>query len=335
MTGPVSDPVLSSARAAAAAGAWGDVRATLERDVSEAERDATRAMLLADACLWTGDPKAATHWLESAVPLLTRAGDRPALRRAVNMQGAAAFALGTLDRADDRFSTALNMARTDGDALLTARATNNLGAIAAVRGDADQAIASYQLAIPAYQRMGNARGLAESWHNLGIAYRVRGELDPADDAERRAIEFADEAANIRLATMAKIGRAEISLRRGDPTWARATAQRAATVFGALPDYLLQADALRLAADAADRIGLTSEADDAMSRALDVARHHEHRLQEAQALQTRAQIELRRGHSASARDSATLAHDVFAEIGSMNAVEEMSEFLAALPDSRAS
>lgn len=335
MTGPVSDPVLVTARAAAAAGAWGDVRSALEQDVSGTERDSARAMLLADACLWTGDPRAATYWLESAVPILTRQGDRPTLRRAINMQGAAAFALGTLDQANDRFGTALDMARRDDDALLTARATNNLGAIAALRGDADRAIASYQLAIPAYQRLGHARGLAESWHNLGIAYRMRGELDAADDAERRAIEFAGEAANLRLATMAQVGRAEIALRRDDAAWARVTAARAVVVFGDLPDYLLQADALLILADACERMGLRSESDEAVTRALGVARSHEHRLQEAQALQTRAQIELRRGQIASARESALLAHDVFAEVGSMNAVEEMSDFLAALPDSRAS
>ena len=330
MTGPVSDPVLTAARAAAAAGAWGDVRATLEQDAAGTERDGVRAVLLADACLWTGDPRAAGQWLDSAVPLLTKAGDRPSLRRAINMQGAAAFALGTLDRADDRFATALRMAQADDDALLMARATNNLGAIAALRGDADRAIASYQLAIPAYQRLGNLRGLAESWHNLGIAYRVRGELNAADEAERRAIEFANEVSNPRLAMMAQVGRAEVALRRGDPAWARVTAVRASRVFGTLPDFLLQSDAQRIEADACDRLGLVEESDDALRRALGTARAHGHRLQEAQALQTGAQIALRRGELAGAREMANLALDAFHDVGGVAAAEEMAEFLAALP-----
>jgi tetratricopeptide (TPR) repeat protein len=329
VTGPLPDSVLQSARVAAASGAWGDVRAALERDEAWTARDAARAVLLADACLWTGDPKVASRWLATAVPLLSRAGDRPGLRRALNMQGAAAFALGTLDEASERFAAALEMARTDADSLTTARATNNLGAIAALRGDADRAIAAYQLAIPAYQRLGNARGLAESWHNLGISYRSRGELNAADEAERRAIEYANQAGNARLAAMAQIGRAEISLRRDDHAWARATASRAAAVFGSLPDYLLQADAFRVNADACDRMGLVTEADEAIAHAYALAREHEHRLQEAQALQTHAQIMLRRGDITQARDIGADARELFSRIGSIAAAEEMAEFLARL------
>lgn len=329
MSTPVSDPVLLAARTAAQAGAWGEARAILEADATTSAADGARAILLAEACLRTGDPQSAALWLDTASPLLVRSGDRPSQRRAINMQGAVAFALGTLDVAADRFGTALQMAQVDGDALLTARATNNLGAIDALRGDADRAIAAYQLAIPSYQRMGDARGLAESWHNLGISYRSRGELNAADEAERRAIEYANEAGNARLAAMAQVGRAEISLRRDDHAWARATAQRAAAVFGTVPDYLLQADAFRVVADACDRMGLAAEADDAIARAYALAQEHEHRLQEAQAMQTHAQIMLRRGDVAQARSLATDAQDLFSRIGSIGAAEEVAEFLASL------
>lgn len=329
MHAPVPDPLLVRARTAAASGAWGDVRATLEGDVAGTERDGARAVLLADACLWTGDPQTAARWLDTALPLLSRAGDRPALRRSVNMQGAAAFALGSLDQAADRFASALSMALIDDDALLTARATNNLGLIESLRGNADQSIAAYQRAIMTYQRLGNPRGLAESWHNLAISFRTRGELDAAEDAERRAIEFANEAGNARLATMALVGRAEVSLRRGDFAWARATAARAAAVFGTIPDFLLQADAMRVQADAADRMGLTAISDDAIGRALALARSHAHRTQEAQVLQTQAQMFARRGEILTAREVGTQAREAFSLLGSVAAAEEMAEFLAGL------
>lgn len=329
MLDPVSDLTLSTARAAAAAGAWGDVRAHLQRDEARAERDGARAILLAEACLRTGDPRTATRWLDTAAPLLASAGDRPGQRRVVNMQGAAAFALGTLDAAAERFGTALEMARVDGDALLTARAINNLGAIDALRGDTAQAIAAYQLALPAYHRLGHTLGLAESWHNLAISYRSRAELDAADEAERRAIEFATESANPRLAAMAQVGRAEISLRRGDNALARANAARAATTFSAVPDYLLQADALRVEADAADRLGFPSDADASLTLAYELARTHEHRLQEAQILQTHAQIMLRRGDLTAARTLGSEALDAFGRLGSVAAIDEVTAFLVGL------
>lgn len=329
MTSPFSDPVLVAARASAAAGVWSDVRATLERDEDGTARDGSRAILLADACLWTGEPQKAVRWLAAAVPLLTKSGDRPALRRAINMQGAAEFALGSLATAANRFAAALTMAQTDEDTLLAARATNNLGLIAALRGDADQAIAAYQRAIAAYQRLGNQRGLAESWHNLAISFRTRGELDAADEAERRAIEFANAASNARLVAMAQVGRAEISLRRGDSAWARATAVRAAATFGELPDFLLEADAWRVHADACDRLGFSHDADSSIARALRLAREHEHRTQEAQALQTQAQILVRRGRLMEARTVGIDARDAFSKLGSVVAEEEMTELLVRL------
>jgi tetratricopeptide (TPR) repeat protein len=329
MTGPAADPILYAARIAAGRGAWSEARAALEADYGNTAQDGTRAMLLGEACLRTGDPSSATEWLARAAPLLVHSGNRPAQRSAANMQGAAAFALGTLESAEGHFGAALEMAQADGDALLTARATNNLGAIDALRGDADRAIAAYQLAIPSYQRLGNAQGLAESWHNLGISLRSRGELNAADDAERRAIEFAIESGNARLTAMGQIGRAEISLRRGDFAWARATAARAVHVFSAVPDYLLLSDALRVLADACDRLGLRFESDESSANALRLSREHGHRTQEAQTLQTCAQIQAHRGDLTSARSFGEAAREAFSLLGSVTAAEEMSEFLARL------
>jgi tetratricopeptide (TPR) repeat protein len=245
------------------------------------------------------------------------------------MQGAAAFALGTLDDAAVRWHAALAMAQTDADVLLSARATNNLGIVAALKGDAEQAITCYQRAIADYQRLGNHRGLAESWHNMAISFRTRGELNAADDAELRAIEFASEITNLRLVMMAQVGRAEVALRRGDASWARAMAQRAVKHFASIPDYLLESDALRVHADACGRMGFVAEADRSIVRALDLSREHGHLTQEAQALQTSAQMLLARGDVDSARREGTAAREAFSRLGSVTAAEEMAGFLASI------
>jgi tetratricopeptide (TPR) repeat protein len=329
MTGPFSDPVLSLARAAAERGAWLDARTALELDSVGTAQDGSRAMLLAEACLRTGDPRVAAHWLDTAEPLLKRSGDRPSLRRVVNMQGAAAFDVGTLETAESHFHAALQMALLDDDSLLVARATNNLGMILALRGDDDQAIAAYQRAIPKYQGLGNARGLAETWHNLAISYRNRGELDASEEAERRAIEFATEANNPRLAAMAQVGRAEVALRRGDASWARATLLRAITVFQSLPDYLVEADATWLLADALDKLNDPAAADAMIARALQLSREHEHRLQEARTLKMAAEIMLRRKDVQAALRIGSEAREAFARIGSVASADDMASWLASL------
>ncbi len=330
MSGPPVDSVLSSARAAAGIGAWGVVRDKLAGADEVAGRDGASALLLAEAYLRTGDARTARRWLDTATGLLSRVGDRPAERRAINMQGAAAFSLGRLDAAAESFGTALDMARVDGDGLLTARAINNLGAIEALRGNTAGAIAAYQLAIPAYQRLGHTLGLAESWHNLGISYRSLGKLDDADEAERRASEYANESGNLRLVAMAQVGRAEISLLRGDFLWARANASRAATLFSTVPDFLLQADAVRVQADASDRLRIPVVADTLLEKAYQLARDHGHLLQEAQILQTHAHIMLRRGDVTAAARIGSDALDAFSRVGSQASVNDMAAFIASLP-----
>jgi tetratricopeptide (TPR) repeat protein len=323
-----SDPVLVRARAAAEAGAWGDVRATLEQDTIGTKANGARAFLLAEALLQSGVPRSATTWLDLAVPLLSTAGDRAGCRRAINMRGAAAFALGAFEHAAQDFGAALALARQDGDELLTARATNNLGAIAAIAGRSDEAIASFQLAIPSYQRLGHARGLAESWHNIANACRTRGELDSAEDADRRAIEFAMEAGNARLAAMGQVGRAEVALRRGDAPWARAKLIRAIKVFASLPDYLLEADASWLLAESNEALGDSPEADRNIAQGLRLARANEHRLQEAKVLKAQAQILLRRGDVAGALLTGATAREIFAALGSIASADEMADWLAS-------
>jgi ATP/maltotriose-dependent transcriptional regulator MalT len=129
--------------------------------------------------------------------------------------------------------------------------------------------------------------------------------------------------------MAQVGRAEVALRRGDASWARAMALRAVNHFASIPDYLLESDARRVHADACGRMGFVAEADRSIVRALELAREHGHRTQEAQALQTFAQLLLSRGDVEGARREGTAAREAFSKLGSVTAADEMASFLAAL------
>lgn len=285
------DSLLDHARAQAAAGAWGDVRALLSARAAELREHPELTTLLAEAHLRARQPRDAGAWLDSAMPSLERRGDPAALRRAVNLLGAANFELGELRDAESAFGRAVELGRIEDDDLLVARATNNLGLIADVRGQRAEALQLFRLAIPAYQRLGHARGLAETYHNMAIAYRHLDALEDADECERRAIEFATEAGSRRLAAMARVGRAELSLMQGDPALAGAAARIAAREFAALPDPVMEADALRLCALASIRHGDLAEVRPMLERAITLASTHGNALIEAEALRTRAELAL--------------------------------------------
>lgn len=307
------DSLLATARAHAAAGAWPEVRAALSGEQETARVRPDLAALMGEALLRTGRTREARSWLSGVLSLLEGGRNAPALRRAVNLAGAAAFELGDLEDAEGMFERALELARRDNDDLTAARATNNLGAIADIRGRRDSALALYQLAIPAYQRLGHSLGLAESYHNMAITLRGSSQLDGADEYERRAIEFAREASSPRLAAMAQVGRAEVCLSRGDARMAAAQARRAATDFANVPDPVREADALRLTGVASLAVGDHAEARTAIERAVSLARAHGSALIEAESLRARAQLRRATGDPVGASTDADAASAIFARL----------------------
>jgi tetratricopeptide (TPR) repeat protein len=283
----------------------------------------------AEALLRAGRSRDARDSLMAALSQVERRNDRAALRQAVNLLGAANFELGELSTATEFFQRALELGQLDGDDLLVARATNNLGAIANVRGEREQALTMYALAIAAYQRLGEARGLAAAHHNMGITFRHIGLLDRADESECRAIDFAHEAGNARLLLLARIGRAEVSLLRGDAKFAAVAAARLASDFAKSGDPIQQANALRVVGAA--RLALR-EYDGALAVLADglrLAVSHDAALIEAEVLRTRAEVFSWRGDHRAARDDAARAIGIFNHLNATADRDRLAHWLGAV------
>jgi len=321
--------LLATARARADAGEWAAVRAMLDGEHVARRVSGELALLGAEASLRMGDPDAARRALPDAIALCERTGSRTHLRRAVNLLGAAHFEKGDIDGAAAAFSRALELANADGDALLVARATNNLGAIANLRGRRDEALGLYQLAIPAYQQIGSAVGLAQSFHNIAITCRDNRQLDRADEYERRAIEFAREAENQRLIAMARAGRAELCLLRGDARLAEVGAMRASIEYAGIPDPGGEADALRLVGAARAMRGALGDALSALDRAVALAAKHGSALVEAEALRSRAEVHMLGGAPDRARTDAQCALEIFTRLGADEERGVVEELLARI------
>jgi tetratricopeptide (TPR) repeat protein len=270
-------------------GAWGDLRALLAEDCPPPEVAPDLPLFLAEAELRTGQVAGARDRLAQLMPAYQVMADAGRLRRALNMLGVAELEVGDVAAADTAFQQALELANVAGDHLTVARVTNNLGALANQRGERERALALYRLAVPAFQRLGSDVGLAETYHNLAITYRDLGRLDQADRYQRRSIDHARAAGNARMLAIAHVGRAELSLLRGEPLVAEAGARLGATQYAAIPDALGEADALRLAGAASTTLGNLGAAEAALDRSVSLARAHGGALVEAESLEARARL----------------------------------------------
>ena len=320
-TAPASDALPAEVRALAARGAWRELDAWCAANAEAVEARAELTNMHAEALLRMGRAREASERLAPAVPAAELRGDRPALRRALTLLGAADIALGELGGAEEAFSRASALAREDGDHLVIARAANNMGSIANIRGRRDEALALYRLAIPEYQRLGSAQGLAESHHNMAISFRDSGQLEAADDAERRAIDYARAAGSRWLEAAARLGRAELSFRRGDAALAEAGARRVAADFDSLGAPVPRADALRLAGAANVQLRRLDAARSLLDEALAATRAHGATLNEAETLRARAALWAALGEIDAARADAGDAAALFARLGADEEREE--------------
>lgn len=325
----LDDPVLQEARARASAGAWPEVAALLRDRFAPVTERPERVTLYAEALMRCGAPQRASDCLQEAVPALARSAHRMAHRTALNLLGAASFAVGALDEAQAAWDRALELAQQSKDMLLVARATNNLGAIASLRGAWHYALSLYQLAVPVYQRLGDMRGLAETFHNLAIVYRDLGDLAPADEHEMRAIQFAQQAGAERLMLMARVGRAELALRRADYPLAAVSALAAGRTSAANGDRETQADAWRCAGEAYTALGRHEEARQLLEEAITLAEGAGQALMQAEALLASARLSVQVGEQDRARDEAGRAAESFRRLGARSRLARVGAMLEEL------
>jgi tetratricopeptide (TPR) repeat protein len=296
------------------AGNWIAVRDTLAARPDALAVCGDLSALYGEVLLRTGRSQVAREWLTQALLQLERRGERVALRRVMNLLGIALFELGLLEEAAAILEQVAEIAWSSGDDLLLAKARNNLGLIANVRGQRDKALTLYQLAVPVYQRLGSSGGLAECYHNMAITYRDAVLLDLAEECERRAIEFAREAGSRRLTALARLGRAEISLRRGEVSLAEAGATFAITAFREAADPVGEGDALRLIGLARTLQGKLDLAHSALETALDLTRQHGAALNEAETLRALAEWAAAEGNLDIARAHADGAVTLLERLG---------------------
>jgi tetratricopeptide (TPR) repeat protein len=313
----VLDPVAqvrSEIEAPVGAANWNAVRELLAARPEAVAASGDLTALYGEVLLRTGRSQAAREWLARAQVQLKRRGELVALRRVMNLLGVALFELGLIEEAAAILEHVAEIAWSSGDDLLLAKARNNLGTIANVRGERDQALTLYQLAVPVYQRLGSPSGLAECYHNMAITYRDAVALDRAEECERRAIEYADQAGSTRLTALARLGRAEISLRRGEVSLAEAGATFAASAFRDAADPMGEGDALRLIGVARTLQGKLDQAQSALEAALAIAREHGAALNEAETLRALAEWACAKGQPDVARTHARRALAVLIRLG---------------------
>ncbi len=294
---------------------WSEIRDRIAGlDHSQLTADPKIAFLAGEAFVHLGHIERALNLVLAAESEFRARHDHVNLLAALNLAGAALFELGDLKGAEERFSELLELARERSDDEMSGRATNNLGAIASLRGEHERALSLFRLSLPAYQKVGFLAGLAQTAHNLGIVHRDLGNWLDAERAFQIAFRRARQLGDERLAAMARVGRAEVSYRRGDGEYGRAEANHALETYLRIGDELGQADALRLLGTIAAARQDWDAANRYFDEALGLARSHANPLLEAEILEGRGELHASMGRGGLARADLEVAAAIYRRLG---------------------
>ena len=271
-TEPAADTLLPTLRALLSSGRFGEALEQHRRvEHAPAARHPEAQLLAATAALRIGDLDTAERLATLALEQFTRRADGDGRMRSANLLGALHFERGQLEVAERNFTEARRLARTLDDTLLGARASNNLASVAHLRGQPELALMLYREALLGYQRLGDRRGTAETYHNLGLSFRQIAAWNDAEAATTQALRHAEIVGERSLLALAIMGRAELELGRGRYDIARRELARAAAMADAANDELGRAEAQRLMALLALRVGNAEAAMDEAERGRATAR----------------------------------------------------------------
>lgn len=312
----------------------GDWRALYER-----LRDVDRAELLADPSLayrfgeclyYTGRMLELSSYGAELEIASREASDTYGIMRALNLAGTAAFELGQIDEASEKYHRLQDMAEVEENEDMLSRAANNLGMIANLRGHPEEAIACYRMAIPVYQRLRQMRGLAQTCHNLGLSYRDLGRLDDAVKAFQEAADLAESINHQPLLCMSIVGRAEVQLMASDKELSCELVQRGLQLARDAGDPISEAEALRVRG-LAKSDSVESECAEALSdfdAAARLARQTGNVLLEAEIDRDVGRAYWKLGRAAAARAKLERAADLFENLGALAAATACRAELAS-------
>jgi tetratricopeptide (TPR) repeat protein/energy-coupling factor transporter ATP-binding protein EcfA2 len=98
---------------------------------------------------------------------------------------------GELDKAEQMFRKALEVAEKLGMQEIMANQYGNLGVIYQMRGDLDKAEQMHRKSLEIAGKLGLQEGMASQYGNLGLIYRDRGDLDKAEQMHRKSLEIEE------------------------------------------------------------------------------------------------------------------------------------------------
>ncbi|MFQ5979965.1 MAG: tetratricopeptide repeat protein [Candidatus Heimdallarchaeota archaeon] len=166
-----------------------------EYAASSSGKRASIAFRKSRALMRKGDFDPALDFLEIALALYQKAGNKRDIAHSLNSIGIIFVQKGQLDNALEYCIQSLQLREEIGNKQEIADSLSLLGSIHHKEGDIDLALDHYQRGLALQKEVGNERDISRSLNNIGIIYQQKGELDQALDYYRQSLALREELGN--------------------------------------------------------------------------------------------------------------------------------------------
>ena len=266
-----------------------------------------------------------------AYEIADRCGDGPAAARLLGVLGFLRYSVEDFPGARDFYERSLARARRESADEVIGIVCMNLGVLANIRGDLAEARMLYLESIGATVRSDDRRIATMAYNNLGKVCTHLGEWLEADLYFSRGIEIAETIEDRPLLARLHGNHAEPLIETGDYAGANRALEAAESLVGPEAEAVVLSPLARLRSRLARKEGRLEDAERDAQQALEIARSRGLPLEQAQALEERAQLHREMGRAGDAYADLREALAGYRSVEAVRDAERVEAFLHELPD----
>jgi tetratricopeptide (TPR) repeat protein len=298
----------------------------MEAGDTEAAASALRGQ--SRVCQQRGKYDDAEEYASLSLEIAERAGHAAAAARAVNTLAVIRFLQHDWEGAGALYAEARERARDCGDDALVGWTGQNLGVIANLRGDLRRARALYLESVAAAVRSGDATTSMAAYNSLGLVCADLEEWTESGLYFDRGLELAEQHGDVAVRATLLSNRAEPLINVGETARALATLREAEELAQHTGDQRTLSEVSRFRGAIARAEGRGAEAEEYLTRAMDLAERAGLDLERAEAMEELARLRWDEGRPGPARATAREAQRAFAALGATHNATRVEALLAS-------
>ncbi len=274
---------------------------------------------------------AALDCVEAALAVAQAHGDKAAEGHAINLKAAIHWALSELDIAESLFRAARTCALISDEKALVAMTSANLGTIANIRGDLPEALHHYSVGLENYRVLDRLSDTVVTLNNMGRLYVDMKRWVDAERSYAEAIaissEIDDRSARIGL----EVNIAEMWIVRRDAARAHEALDHAAHFSADTGDGIWLAHIAKLKGILRREAGAAKEAEQYLSRAVELAEARQDVFLLAESLRERAELYRGEGRNREALQNLNRSHRLFTQLRAKRELANVDSSVSRLED----